>query len=35
MRVVKCWIGVYIENINVFIKVETKNLMILNNNKNY
>ena len=35
MRVVKCWIGVYIENINVFIIIETKNIMILNNKKNY
>ena len=30
MRVVKCWIGVSIENINVFIIIETKNIMILN-----
>jgi hypothetical protein len=29
------WIGVYIENINVFIIIETKNIMILNNKLNY
>jgi hypothetical protein len=34
MRVVKCSIGVYIENINVFIKIEAKLIMILNNKKN-
>ena len=33
MRVVKCWIGVFLENINVLIKIETKNIMILNNKK--
>ena len=34
MIVVKCRIGVYIENIDVFIKIDTKNIMILNNKKN-
>jgi len=33
MRVVKCWIGVSLENINVLIQIETKNIMILNNKK--
>jgi hypothetical protein len=33
MRVVKCRIGVYIENINMFIKIETKIIRILNNKK--
>ena len=33
MGVVKCWIGVYLENINVLIKIEIKNIMIFNNKR--